>query len=357
MKTGAKLDEAKRQAFAARMAGVLNGAALALMTSIGRQTGLFEVMARLPSSTSEEIAREAGLQERYVREWLGALVTGGFIEFDADQRRYRLPPEHALVVTDAAGARNMARFAQFVPMLAGVEADVVESFRQGGGVSYSKFHQFQALVGEASGLRFDHLLIDRILPLTGLTENLRQGADVLDLGCGQGHAVNLMASAFPASRFAGYDFSDSGIGAAQAEARRMGNTNANFRVHDVTRLDEPARYDLVTAFDAIHDQADPKGVLREIAGSLKPKGAFLMVDIRASSDLADNMAHPLRPFLYTLSTMHCMTVSLAQNGAGLGAVWGEQKALGMLAEAGFRDVQVHRLPEDPLNNYYVARRG
>jgi 2-polyprenyl-3-methyl-5-hydroxy-6-metoxy-1,4-benzoquinol methylase len=352
------LDEARRDAFAGRMVGVLNGAILALMTSIGRQTGLFEAMAGRPPSTSEAIAAATSLQERYVREWLGAMVTGGIVVFDPAARTYALPPEHAAVLTRAAGARNMARFMQYIPMLAEVEADVIRAFREGGGVPYARFPRFQALMAESSGLRFDHLLLQKVVPLTGLADRLAAGIDVLDIGCGQGHAVNLMAGAFPRSRFTGYDFSEAGIATARAEASALGHAHATFAARDVAALGEEGRYDLVTAFDVIHDQARPADVLREVARALRPDGTFLMVDVRASSELQDNLGHPLGPFLYGMSTMHCMTVSLALGGAGLGTVWGEQTARAMLREAGFAEVAVHTLgPDDPLNNYYVARKG
>jgi ubiquinone/menaquinone biosynthesis C-methylase UbiE len=352
-----ELDQVKKDAFAAKMVGVLNGAILALMTSIGRQTGLFEAMAALPPSTSDEIAKSAGLDERYVREWLGAMVTGGIIEYDAPAHTYVLPREHAAVLTRAAGARNMARFMQYIPMLAEVEPDVIHSFRHGGGVPYERFPHFQALMAESSGLRFDHLLLQKVVPLAGVGGALERGIDVLDIGCGQGHAVNLLARAFPKSRFTGYDFSEAGVAAARQEAEALANANVTFGARDVAALGETERYDLITAFDVIHDQARPHDVLGEVSRALRADGTFLMVDVRASSHLQDNVGHPLGPFLYGMSTMHCMTVSLALGGAGLGTAWGEQKALSMLREAGFGSVDVHRLgPDDPLNNYYVARK-
>jgi SAM-dependent methyltransferase len=130
--------------------------------------------------------------------------------------------------------------------------------------------------------------------------------------------------------------------------------NARFEVQDAAAPRGPDTCDLVTAFDAIHDQADPAKVLAGIQQSLRPGGAFLCVDIAASSSLANNLDHPLGPSLYTFSTMHCMTVSLAQGGTGLGAVWGQENALQMLAEAGFADIAVHRLDGDLINNYYIA---
>jgi SAM-dependent methyltransferase len=354
---GPPLDDAKVKAFTQRMVTHLSGAAVALMLDIGRQTGLFETMAGRPPSTSDAIARAAGLNERYVREWLGAMVTGGVVEFEAGTRTYVLPPEHAAVITNGAGARNMARFTQYIPMLGEVEADVIESFRKGGGVPYSRYPRFQSLMAESSGLRFDHLLLPAVVPLTGLGPALEQGIDVLDVGCGHGHAMNLLGRAFPKSRFAGYDFSEEGIAAAHAEAQALGNTNVRFAARDVAALEEKAACDLVTAFDVVHDQARPDAVLLSVARALRPGGTFLMVDVRASSELQDNVKHPFGPFLYGMSTMHCMTVSLALGGAGLGTAWGEQKALAMLGEAGFARVEVHRLADDPLNNYYLARKA
>ncbi len=349
--------QAKTEAFAAKMAGILNGGMLALMTSLGRQTGLFEKMAQLPPSTSEKIAEAAGLEERYVREWLGAMATGGVVEYTARDKTYVLPPEHAALITSAAGPRNMARFMQYIPMLAEVEADIITCFRNGGGVPYAKYPRIQNLMAESSALRFDHLLVNQIVPLTGLKDALQRGIEVLDIGCGQGHAINLLAQAFPSSQFTGYDFSEQGISTAQSEAQAMGNTNVRFATQDLGALDEAGKYQLITAFDVIHDQAKPAEVLRSVADALTDDGVYLMMDIRASSDLDGNMDYPMAPFLYGMSTMHCMTVSLALDGAGLGTVWGEQLALEMLDDAGFAHVEVERLDAEPLNNFYVARKG
>ncbi len=353
-----ELDAAKGEEFAGKMVGVLNDAMLALMTSIGHQTKLFDAMADLPPSTSEEIAAAAKLNERYVREWLGAMVVGGVADYDPDGKTYRLPPEHAACLTHAAGPDNLASLAQFVPLLGNVEGGIVESFRNGGGVPYSAYTRFQELMAEDSTQVYGANLIETTLPLVpGLVERLRSGIAVADIGCGQGIALNLMAQAFPNSRFVGYDLSEEGIAAARAEAERIGLENASFEVRDVTAFDERERYQLITAFDVIHDLARPAEVLRNVFNALLPGGTFLMVDIAASSHLHENVDHPLGPFLYAVSTMHCMTVSLEQGGVGLGTVWGEQKARQMLADAGFGQVEVKQVEGDILNNYYIARKG
>lgn len=344
--------------FAGRVLEVLNGGALALMTSLGHRSGLFDVMAGLPPSTSDAIARAAGLDERYVREWLAALVTGGFVVHDPAAGTYFLPPEHAACLTRAAGARNLAQQACYIPLLASVEDAVLESFRHGGGVPYSAYARFQDLMAEESAAVFDASLLEATLPRSpGLVGRLESGIDVLDVGCGRGHAIHLMAAAFPRSRFTGLDFSSDAITAARSEAARRGLSNARFEVEDASQLCGVARYDLITAFDAIHDQAAPAVVLRCIASALRPAGTFLMVETASSSHVHENLNHPLGPFLYAVSCMHCMTVSLAQDGAGLGTMWGEQKAMEMLHEAAFTKIDRFRIGPDLLSHGYVATRA
>jgi ubiquinone/menaquinone biosynthesis C-methylase UbiE len=351
-------DRAKAEAFAGSMVGVMNGAAVALMTSIGHRTGLFDVMAGLPPSTSRQIATAAKLSERYVREWLGAMATGGVVEYDPAADAYSLPPEHAAFLTRAASPNNLAVTTQFVAVLGAVEDEVVDAFRHGKGVPYSSFKRFHPVMAEESDQTSVAGLEQHILPLVpGLPGRLAEGIDVLDVGCGSGHALLKMAELYPASRFVGYDFSAEAITAANDLARRRGLGNARFEVRDAARMDEPRRFDLVTAFDAIHDQADPAGVLRNVARALRPGGVFLMQDIKAHSHVHGNADQPLIPFIYTISCMHCMSVSLACNGAGLGAAWGKELATKMLAEAGFTAVTVETLPHDVLNYYYVARNG
>jgi 2-polyprenyl-3-methyl-5-hydroxy-6-metoxy-1,4-benzoquinol methylase len=353
----ATLDAGKADAFVEKMTGILNGAALALMTSVGHRTGLFDVMARFQFASSDDIADAAGLSERYVREWLGAMVTGGIVEYDAKNQTYDLPREHAASLTRAARPANMAVAAQFIAVLGHVEDAVVDAFRHGRGVPYSAYHRFHEVMAEESDQTAVAGLTGYILPLVpGLESRLELGIDVLDVGCGSGRALIHLAGLYPASQFVGHDFSEQAIAAAQVEAARHGLANVRLEVRDVAeRTDKPA-FDLILAFDAIHDQVDPAGVLRNISAALRPGGVFLMQDIGASSHLACNRGHPIGPFLYTISCMHCMSVSLAGGGPGLGAVWGEELAKSMLADAGFTDVRVHRLPHDPMNYYYVCRK-
>ena len=344
--------------FAERMMRMLNEAALALMVSVGHRTGLFDVMAAMPEVTSAEIASSAALDERYVREWLAVMTTGGIVKHDGAAGPFSLPADRAAWLTRKAGPDNLAIQAQYIGLLALVEDQIVDCFRRGGGVPYSAFPKFQALMAEDSGAVRDATLINVTLPLVpGLVDRLRDGIDVADVGCGSGHAVNLMAGAFPRSRFVGFDLSDTGLAAADAEASHKALTNARFEKRDAARLGETARYDLITTFDTVHDQARPDLVLAGIARALRPGGVYLCVDVAASSKLSENLDHPLGPFLYTISCMHCMTVSLAEDGMGLGAMWGEQKARQMLRDAGFTSVEAVHVDGDTLSMYFIASKN
>ncbi|MFA1705944.1 class I SAM-dependent methyltransferase [Mycobacterium intracellulare] len=343
--------------FTERIAATLDGASLTILLSIGHQTGLLDTMAGLPPSTSAQIADAAGLDERYVREWLGGMTTGRVVEYDADTAAYSLPAHRAGVLTRAAGPQNLAVVAQFLPLLGEVEQKIIGCFRAGGGLPYSEFPRFHQLMAEESGAMYDASLVDVVLPLVdGLVERLRAGADVADFGCGSGHAINVMAQAFPASRFTGIDFSEQAIATGIREAADRGLTNATFESHDLSELDKPEAYDVITVFDAIHDQARPARVLENIYRALRPGGVLLMADIKASSRLEENVGVPMSTYLYTTSLMHCMTVSLALDGAGLGTAWGTQLAVAMLGDAGFDDVRVAEIDADPINNYYIARK-
>lgn len=355
--TGPDVDPDKVQEFAGSLLGALTAGSTALMMSVGHRTGLFDALAGLPPSTSPQVAAAAGLHERYVREWLHAMTTARVVEHDAAEDTFRLPAEHAAVLTRAAGPDNLAAVMQLLPLMAEVESDVVACFAEGGGVPYARYGRFHDVMAELSANTNDAALLSRIVPLVpDLQERLTQGIRVADVGCGQGHAVNLLAQAFPASEFVGYDFSEEAVALARAEAQDWGPGNARFEVRDVTSLDGTGTFELITAFDAIHDQAHPATVLEQIQAHLDPDGVFLMVDMYASSDVEANLELPWAPFLYTVSTMHCMTVSLSLGGDGLGTAWGTELALQMLADAGFADVRVERLPEDFINSYYVARR-
>lgn len=176
---------------------------------------------------------------------------------------------------------------------------------------------------------------------------------MLDVGCGSGQILNHMANYFTNSRFVGYDLSEEAITTGKNEAEQQSLTNVKFEVEDLTTFEFKNKFDFITAFDAIHDQPNPDKVLTGIARSLKPNGKFLMQEIAASSDVCENSDHFSGPMLYTISCLHCMSVSLAQNGMGLGLMWGEEKTIEMLRDVGFNNIKVEKLPHDFQYAYYI----
>lgn len=359
-KSQSNFDSAKADAFAGRFLTALNNGALCLMASVGHRTGLFDAMRGFPASTSAEIAAKAGLNERYVREWLGAMVTSGVVEIDAGPSRFSLPDEHAAFLTRPAAADNMAVFAQYVAVMGSVEDEIVECFKKGGGVPYEKFTRFHEVMAEDSGQSVLSSLETHILPLVpALTEGLTKGARVLDVGCGRGRIMIKLAELYPNSHFSGVDLSREAIEYARREASQRGLKNIEFRVTDASDFDKAAKpesFDFITTFDAIHDQAKPLNVLKGIYRALKPDGVYLMQDISGTSHVHKDIEHPIGTFLYSISCMHCMTVSLAQGGEGLGAMWGEEKTREYLQRAGFSSIETHRLAHDIQNNWYVVRK-
>ena len=321
-----EFDAAKAEVFAEQFVTALNYGSLCLMVSIGHRTGLFDAMSGLPPSTTEEIAKKAMLNERYVREWLGAMVTAKVVEVDPTSTHYVLPAEHAAFLTRAAGADNMA----------------------------------VAVMAEDSGQSVLSSLESHVLPLVpGLTDQLAAGICVLDVGCGSGRIMNRLAELYPNSRFTGMDLSPEAVETARSKASQKGLQNIEFIIRDLSNFHETAEseaFDFITTFDAVHDQAKPLNVLKGIHRALMADGLYLMQDIRGSSYVHNNIEHPFGTFLYAISTMHCITVSLAQGGEGLGAMWGEEKTREYLQKAGFRSIETNQLAHDISNNWYIVRK-
>ena len=350
-------DAARSEAFAERFLKALNDSAMVLMTSIGHRTGLFDAMENAPPLTSEELARKAGLTERYVREWLAVMVMSHVVEYAPATQRYRLPPEHAAFLTHASVPNNLAATAQFIPGIGSVESQLVECMKKGGGLPYEAYHRFHEVMAEDSGQTVVAALFDAIVPLVpGLTERLEAGISVADVGCGAGRAMIALAERFPKSRFTGFDLCVEPIETACRQVREKGLRNISFEQRDLSRRPLEGPYDFITAFDAVHDQRDPAGLLRQIHDALAPTGTFLMQDIAGSSQLEKNFDHPVGALLYAVSTAHCTCVSLGQGGPGLGTMWGEELAEMMLQEAGFSEITSKRLPHDFMNVYFIAKR-
>lgn len=355
METQPEFDSAKAEAFTESVAGIINSGAISIMLSIGHRTGLFDLMAQMPPASSIEIAEKAELAERYVREWLAVMVTGGIVHYEHSARHYHLPPEHAACLHRGAPLGNMAVYAQFIPMAGAVQEKMLESFETGQGTRYSEYPCFHTIMSEDSEQTVVAQLFDAILPLAPeLTQRLEDGIDVMDAGCGSGSTLVELARRFPASRFTGYDLCEDALAAGRRKAASL--DNIRFEARDLTGFDERGAYDFVTSFDAIHDQKDPQGLLNGIYRSLRPGGVYLVQDIGGSASLENNLDFPFASFLYTVSCLHCTPISLGQGGEGLGTMWGWETAETMLKSAGFESPQRHVFEHDPMNVWFVNRK-
>ena len=345
------------EAFGAEMLAHFTGASVSLMTSVGYRTGLFDAIAGLPASTSAEIAAAARLQERYVREWLAVMVTARIVDYDPSTAKYELPFEHAALLTRAAGADNVAPIAQMLTGLSSIEDQLVECFHYGGGISYEAFPRFHELMSDVADASRDRFI--RALPSLApeLVQRLEAGIEVLDLGCGRGFSTRRLAELYPRSRFVGYDFSAEPVDFANEQARLERLDNVRFELRDVARIDDDRKFGLVTSFDAIHDQAQPDVVIRNVYRALQPDGVYMMMEPAGSTHLHKNLDHPLGTILYAISCAHCMTVSLAQGGMGLGTMWGEELATEMLGASGFTSIRIERVEGDIENAYFFARKS
>jgi SAM-dependent methyltransferase len=347
-------DPAKADAFGGRLMGILGGSLLSAMVDIGHRTGLFAAAAK-GWATSDGLAARAGLNERYVREWLGAVTTAGIIEYDEASATFCLPPEHAALLTTPTGLGPVAVantvLAKYVPQ-------IVRAFRDGGGVPYAAFAPEFTDAMDAMGRGvFDTLLLDAYLPLApGLSDALARGVRVADVACGTGHAIVVLARAFPRSTFVGYDLDEHAIARARAEAAGERLGNVTFELADAARLTVDVPFDVVCMFDALHDQVDPEGVLTRVHAALVTDGTLFLREPRAADTLAGNLANPMAPIMYSVSTLHCLTVSLAHGGAGIGMAFGEERARAMLVRAGFTDPDVHPAPGQPFDAVYVSRK-
>jgi len=350
-------DQGRAEAFAESIGNVLDSGAVAVMLSIGHRTGLFDVMAALPPATSAEIADEAELSERYVREWLAVMVTGRVVGYDPSQQTYWLSPEHAACLTRRAPLGNLAVYGQHVALMGAVQDRVLACFETGEGTTYGDYPCFHQVMSEDSSQTVTDQLFDGILALTdGIEAQLEQGIDVLDAGCSRGLALIAMAKRFPASRFTGYDLCEDAIAFANKTACAARLDNIRFEVKDLTGFDEAERYDFVTSFDAVHDLKDPEGLVRGLCAALKPGGVYLMQDIGGSAKLENNLDFPMASLLYAISCIHCTPISIGQGGEGLGTMWGWETAEAMLRGAGFEQIERHALPHDPMNVWFVSRK-
>jgi ubiquinone/menaquinone biosynthesis C-methylase UbiE len=354
--------------FSKTMTDILNYGSLNLAMAIGYRTRLFDFMDESDSPQSvTEIAEKSALNERYIKEWLGIMVCGGIVELSMNQNGeefFFLPKSHGDLLTRRAGNANLGVYTQEIPLLTeSVMEYVIQSFYTGEGIDYCHYPKFQAFMSQLANAKHVRVLVKDFLPAVDagrILKKIKSGIRVCDLGCAEGVALILMAEAFPDSNFYGIDISKEAIQKAKAAAKKKGLKNVKFINIDAAILKDTPEFkcyfDYVTAFDAIHDQNRPLESLIGIYSILKTDGCFSMIDIAAGSSLSQNTKHPMGAFLYTVSLMHCMPVGMADGGAGLGMMWGREKAVQMLEKAGFSKIEVQEIPNDSFNLHFFCRK-
>lgn len=349
MTTKRRLDRAKLDAFSDKVFRDLSSAYVTTMCILGDRLGLFGHLAEQSHMTSAELAERAQINERYAQEWLSALACAGYVDYDPASRRFSLPPEHAAVLADEGGAFFVGGEYQELPAMWGVLDLLTTAFREGGGVPQTAYHEslHQGMNRNALAV-YDHALVQKWIPaLPEIQTALERGIDVADVGCGGGRALIKLAQAYPRSRYVGYDAYAPSIALARQNAEATGVADrVRFETLDASQ-GLPEQFDLIMTFLVIHDSADPLGLLRAIRAALKPGGTYLCSEIKAADTLEEN-AGPFGAYIYSTSVVYCMTVSLAEGGAGLGtAGMPPAKVRELCAEAGFGSVRL-----TPIENFF-----
>lgn len=350
-----QLDQSKVESFVGTVVGDLAAAFSGVMVNIGHKLGLYRAMAGAGPLTPAELAEATGTAERYVREWLGNQLAGGYVEHDARRGTYALSPEHAFVLADPDSPVFVPPAFDIVSSAWHDEDKVAAAFRSGDGVGWHEHHP-RLFSGTEAFFRpgyAQHLTGSWIPALDGVVARLEAGGKVADVGCGHGASTILMAQAFPRSSFAGFDYHDASIATARRRAADAGVTDrVRFEVASATDF-SGAGYDLVCFMDCFHDLGDPVGAARHVRQTLAPDGALLLVEPFAGDQVEDNR-NPVGRLFYAASTALCVPNSLSQEvGTALGAQAGEARLTAILHEAGFR--RVRRAAQTPFNLVIEAR--
>ncbi len=342
----------------ARQVGVDFGAALTVaLAFIGDQLGIFKAIADGAPRTSAQLASHTGLNERYIREWASTMAAAGYIDYDAAHATFRMSPEQALVLAREDNTFFGAGAFQYAVACYRQIPKLSESFRNGGGVPFTDYGlDIVRAIERLFQAGYQAWVAAQWIPaVPDIHECLKAGGEAAEVGCGAGQCIIPVAQAFPNSRFTGFDVDSASLARAREKAASAG-VGARVTFEQVAAENIPHRdqFDLVMAFNCIHDMAYPRRALAGIRNALKPGGVMMWSEADASDRLEENL-NPAGRTMYGASTMHCMTVSLAQNGDGLGVVIGETRAREMASEAGFKSFR--RLPiQNPYHQIFELRK-
>jgi len=355
MTTSTDVDMDKLMSFVFRAVDEVGATLNTALVVMGDKLGLYRTLAGAGPLTPAEVASRSGCAERYVREWLNAQAAGGYLEYDPGSGRYILPAEHAVALTDESSPAYLPGFFQIALGSVHDAPRVVDAARTGAGIGW---HDHVADVHEGCERFFRpgynaHLVEEWLPALDGVVAKLEAGAKVADVGCGHGASTVLMAQAFPASTFAGFDYHAASIEMAAERAQVAGvGDRVSFEVAPATAF-PGGDYDLVTMFDCLHDMGDPAGAARHTRGALAADGTWMIVEPAAGDRVEDNL-NPVGRAFYAFSTLLCTPCSLSQEvGLALGAQAGEGRIADIVTGAGFG--HFGRVAETPFNMVLEAR--
>ncbi len=349
------VDQTKLDGLMGRAVGDLGATLHAALVVIGEKLGLYKAMAGAGPLTSQELAQRTGTSERYVREWLAAQAAGGYVQHEAGTGRFLLTEEQAFVLANEDGPAYLPGAFQLATSVLKDEPKITEAFRTGAGVGWHE-HDPGLFIGTERFFRPNyaaHLVSAWIPALHGVSEKLRKGGRVADVGCGHGSSTVIMAQAYPNSTFAGFDYHAPSIEIARKRAAAAG-------VADRVRFEVSAAkgypgssYDLVTFFDCLHDMGDPVGAAAHVHGTLHADGTWMIVEPNAGDQVVENM-HPIGRVFYAASTLVCTPASKAQEvGLALGAQAGERRLSEVVKAGGF--ARIRRAAQTPFNIVIEAR--
>jgi SAM-dependent methyltransferase len=349
------IDENRLNSFLGQMLGDMGAALNAALVAVGDRLGLYKALAEFGPMDAAALAQRTGTAERYVREWLAAQAASRYVTYDAGTSTFRLEPEQVMVFADETSPAFLVGFFDITEAAFRAIPRITDAFRSGRGVGWHEHHRC-LFCGTERFFRtsYRHHLLSEWLPaLDGAVAKLSRGAAVADVGCGHGASTILMAQAFPASRFRGFDYHLPSIEQARKAADAAGVADrVTFEVAAATEF-PGGNYDLVAFFDCLHDMGDPVGAAAHVRAALAPDGTWLIVEPFAHDRLADNL-NPVGRIYYAASTMICTPASLSQGvGLALGAQAGELRLREVVTGGGF--TRFRRATETPFNLVLEAR--
>jgi SAM-dependent methyltransferase len=349
------IDSDKLMSFVFRAVDEVGATLNTALVVMGDKLGLYRALAGAGPLSPAELAHRTGISERYAQEWLNEQAAGGYIDYDPDSGRYVLPPEQTVALTDESSPAYLPGFFQIALGSVLDSPRITQVAKTGDGLGW---HDHVRDVHEGCERFFRtgynaHLVAEWLPALEGVVAKLQTGAKVADVGCGHGASTVLMAQAFPASRFVGFDYYQGSIDTAAQRAAVAGvGDRVIFEL--ATAASYPGKdYDLVTMFDCLHDMGDPAGAARHVRESLAPDGAWMIVEPAAGDRVEDNL-NPIGRAFYGFSTLLCTPSSLAQDvGLALGAQAGEARIRAVVTSAGFTTFR--RVAGTPFNTVFEAR--